>query len=110
MDDDELAQDNSEVQNRNEQEIRNSILAQILEPEAADRLGRVRLVKESRAQEIENRLITLAQSGQLRSKVTEQQLKELLGAVAENKEHEKIVVSRKRGQWPDEIDDLERFM
>ena len=48
----------------------------------------------------------LARSGQLRSKVTEEQLKELLGAVAEKKEEEKIVVSRRKGGWDDEDDDL----
>lgn len=88
-----------------EAEARSSILAQILEPEAADRLGRIRLVKESRAQDVENRLIMLARSGQLRNKVTEEQLKELLGAVAETKE-EKIVVSRRKGGWDDDDDDL----
>ena len=41
-------------------------------------------MKESRALDVENRLIMLARSGQLRSKVTEEQLKELLGAMAEN--------------------------
>ncbi|KAL8705922.1 MAG: hypothetical protein Q9201_000977 [Fulgogasparrea decipioides] len=91
-------------------EARASILSQILEPEAADRLGRIRLVKESRATEIENRLIMLARSGQLRAKVTEDQLKELLGAVAENNERGgtaggKIVVSRRKGGW-DDNDDL----
>lgn len=89
-------------------EARTSILAQILLPEAADRLGRIRLVKESRATDVENRLIMLARSGQLRSKVTEEQLKELLGAVAENNEKEtgKIVVSRRKGGWDDNDDDL----
>lgn len=48
----------------------------------------------------------LARSGQLRSKVTEQQLKELLGAVSEKQEEEKIVVSRRKGGWDDEDDDL----
>lgn len=69
------------------------------------------MVKESRATDVENRLIMLARSGQLRSKVTEEQLKELLGAVAENEEKErgtgsKIVVSRRKGGWDDEDDDL----
>lgn len=81
------------------------MLAQILEPEAADRLNRIRLVKESRATEVEDRLIMLARSNQLRSKVTETQLKELLGAVAETREQEKIVVSRRKGGWGDEDDD-----
>jgi len=89
-------------------DARNSILSQILLPEAADRLGRIRLVKESRATDVENRLIMLARSGQLRSKVTEEQLKELLGAVAENNEKEvgKITVSRRKGGWDDDDDDL----
>lgn len=90
-------------------EARASILVQILQPEAADRLGRIRLVKESRATDIENRLIMLARSGQLRAKVTEGQLKDLLGAVAENNEREgmtggKIVVSRRKGGWDDDDD------
>ncbi|KAH8587572.1 PDCD5-related protein [Bisporella sp. PMI_857] len=88
-----------------ESEARQSILNQILEPEAADRLGRIRLVKESRAADVENRLIMLAQSGQLRQKVTEEQLKELLNAVAETKEEKKIVVTRRKG-WDDDDDDL----
>ncbi|KAI0906342.1 double-stranded DNA-binding domain-containing protein [Ustulina deusta] len=98
-------QSQAEAQKQQEAEARQSILNQILHPEAADRLGRIRLVKESRAADIENRLITLARTGQLRQKVTEAQLKELLAAVAENKEEEKIVVSRRKG-WDDEDDDL----
>lgn len=49
-------------------------------------------------------MIMLARSGQLRSKVTEEQLKELLGAVSEKKEEEKIVVSRRKGGWDDDDD------
>lgn len=94
-----------------ETEARTSILAQLLTPEAADRLGRIRLVKESRATDVENRLIMLARSGQLRSKVTEEQLKELLGAMTENAEKSggggggKIVITRRK-EWDDDDDDL----
>ncbi|CBF76848.1 hypothetical protein AN4758.2 [Aspergillus nidulans FGSC A4] len=93
-------------------ERRATILNQILEPEAADRLGRIRLVKESRATDIENRLIMLAQTGQLRQKVTEEQLKQLLNAVAENQrkdeeEQQKIVFSRRKGGWDDDDDLLD---
>lgn len=69
-------------------------------------------MKESRAADVENRLIMLARSGQLRSKVTEEQLKELLGAMAENEEKEggggggKIRVQR-RGGWDDDDDLLD---
>ncbi|KAK4194370.1 PDCD5-related protein [Triangularia verruculosa] len=88
-----------------EAEARKSILNQILHPEAADRLGRIRLVKEQRATDVENRLIMLAQTGQLRAKVTEEQLKELLNAVADTEKEEKIVVARRKG-WEDDDDDL----
>ncbi|KAM3525808.1 hypothetical protein NHJ13051_003799 [Beauveria bassiana] len=96
------AQD-QEQKRQQQDDARQSILNQILQPEAADRLGRIRLVKEERATEIENRLIALAQSGQLRQKVTEEQLKELLSAVADKKEEEKIVVSRRK-VWDDDDD------
>ncbi|MCJ1248621.1 hypothetical protein MMC30_005839 [Trapelia coarctata] len=98
-----------DLRQKEESDARASILSQILLPEAADRLGRIRLVKESRATDVENRLIMLAKSGQLRSKVTEEQLKELLGSLAENtreKEGGNIVVSRRKGGWDDD-DDLE---
>ncbi|KAI9879908.1 MAG: hypothetical protein M1830_006575 [Pleopsidium flavum] len=88
-----------------EASARTSLLSQILLPEAADRLGRIRLVKESRATDVENRLIMLAKSGQLREKVTEEQLKELLGAVREGRGEERIVVSRRKGVgWDEEGD------
>ncbi|KAL6361321.1 hypothetical protein LRP88_04788 [Fusarium phalaenopsidis] len=91
---------------RQNDDARQSILNQILHPEAADRLGRIRLVKEERATDVENRLIMLAQTGQLRQKVTEAQLKELLNAMADKKEEEKIVVSRRKA-WDDDDDDLD---
>ncbi|KZZ86667.1 DNA-binding TFAR19-related protein [Ascosphaera apis ARSEF 7405] len=97
----------SDERKAQEEQARQHILAQILEPAAADRLGRIRLVKESRATDLENRLIMLARTGQLRSKVSEAQLKEILAAVADNerKEEEKIVISRRKGGWDDDDDD-----
>ncbi|KAK5164326.1 uncharacterized protein LTR77_010021 [Saxophila tyrrhenica] len=98
-----------EEQKNREQEARQSILQQILEPDAADRLGRIRLVKASRAEDVENRLIMLARSGQLRARVSEDQLKEILNAVSEQQqEAEKVTVQRKRGGWDD--DDLEDLL
>jgi len=99
-------------QRKQQDEQRASILTQILEPEAADRLGRVRLVKESRATDVENRLIMLARSGQLRSKVTEDQLKQMLASLTEHEEQTgKNVKSAKvvrRTDWDDDddLDDL----
>ncbi|KAJ5162341.1 DNA-binding protein [Penicillium capsulatum] len=107
------SQDGGQEESRKQAESdrRAAIMNQILDPAAADRLGRIRLVKESRATDIENRLLMLAQSGQLRQKVTEDQLKELLNAVAENQrkeeEEHKIVISRRKGGWDDDDDLLD---
>ncbi|KPM34174.1 hypothetical protein AK830_g12396 [Neonectria ditissima] len=95
-----------EQQRQQQNDARQHVLNQILHPEAADRLGRIRLVKESRANDVEDRLITLAQSGQLRQKVTEAQLKDLLNAMSEKQEEEKIVVSRRKA-WDDDDDLLD---
>ncbi|GAB7339663.1 hypothetical protein MBLNU457_6245t1 [Dothideomycetes sp. NU457] len=91
-----------------EQDARNSILSQVLEPSAADRLGRIRLVKASRAEDVENRLIMLARSGQLRQKVTEEQLKDILAQLSEQQEKkEQFSVQRRKGGWDDDdLDDL----
>lgn len=93
---------------KREAEVRASILSQILEPEAADRIGRIRLVKASRADDVESRLIMLARSGQLRQKVNEAQLKSILEAVSEQQqEAEKVTVHRRKGGWDDDdLDDL----
>lgn len=92
--------------------MRQSILGQILTPEAADRLGRIRLVKESRATDVENRLIMLARSGQLRAKIDEPQLKDMLGQLSEHeqKTEEKIVfTTRRKGAWDDDDDLLKEL-
>lgn len=51
----------------------------------------------------------LAKSGQLRQKVNEEQLKELLGSLAETKSEEKVVVSRRKAGWDDD-DDLDELL
>lgn len=84
------------------------MLSQILQPAAADRLNRIRLVKASRAEDVENRLIMLARSGQLRGPVSEAQLKDILNAVSDQQqEAEKVTVQRRKGGWDDDdLDDL----
>jgi programmed cell death protein 5 len=64
-------------------------------------------VKASRAQDVESRLIMLARSGQLRSKVTEDQLKDLLSAVSENEAQQTKITVAKKSRWDDDdLDDL----
>ncbi|KAH6619969.1 PDCD5-related protein [Boeremia exigua] len=103
--------DASEQDQRRQQETdqRAHALSQILSPPAADRLGRIRLVKPSRATEIENQLIAAARAGRIRQKVTEEQLKDMLGGLAEREEEERIVVNRRGGGW-EEDEELEELM
>lgn len=72
------------------------------------------MVNQRRAEDVENRLIMLARSGQLRARVTEEQLKEILTAVAEQQNDGgegggvgKVRMARKGGRWDeDDLDDL----
>ncbi|CUS06736.1 unnamed protein product [Tuber aestivum] len=88
-----------------EDEARKSIISQILTPEAVDRLGRIAMVKESRARDLENRLIMMARSNQIRQRVTEEDLIALINAIDEKKTTEqKVVFSRRKGVLDDDDD------
>ena len=65
-------------------------------------------MKASRADDVENRLIMLARSGQLRQKINEEQLKDILAAMSEQQaEKETFKVQRRKGGWDDDdLDDL----
>ena len=65
-------------------------LRQILTPEARDRLNNIKLVKPELAQQIELQLIQLAQSGRLKEKINDEQLKALLGQISSQKRESKI--------------------
>lgn len=77
----EEMQAQSEAQ-RQMEEQRASILDQILEPGAKDRMNRLKLVKKDKARAVEDSLIKAATSGQLRSKVSEEQLISMLDGVS----------------------------
>lgn len=53
------------------EERRVMILDQILEPQAKERLNRIRLVKGDKVRAVEDSLIMAAKSGKLKSKVSE---------------------------------------
>jgi len=60
-------------------------LLQILTPEARSRLANLRLTKPEFVDQIELQLIQLAQMGRVKSKITDEQLKELLRKLAGQK-------------------------
>ena len=67
------------------EELKKLILRNILTKEARERLSRVRLVKPDLALQLELYLVQLYQSGKLRTKLTDEQLKSILEALKSEK-------------------------
>lgn len=70
---------------------RQAILRQILEPEARERLGRIKLAHPEIAENVENQLIMIAQSGKLNQKITDRMLVEILKKVMPKKRETRII-------------------
>ena len=60
-------------------------LRKILTTEARERLGRIKVARPEVAENIENQLIMLAQSGRLKNKINDEQLQELLSKLIPKK-------------------------
>lgn len=69
---------------------RQAILRQILSPEARERLGNITLAYPQLAQDIESRLISLAQSGRITSVIDDATLRQILRAIIPKKRDIKI--------------------
>jgi len=63
-----------------------ALMSQILEPAARERLANLKTVKPDLAMQLEIYLAQLAQSGQLRGPVTDEQLVQMLRKLAERPE------------------------
>ncbi|MDD3620968.1 MAG: DNA-binding protein [Methanofollis sp.] len=82
-------QEDLERQKRAESEMQLALM-QILEPEARERLNTIKLAKPEFARAIEQQLVMLAQSGRIRQKISDEQLKALLVQVAPKKREFRI--------------------
>lgn len=97
------------------EERRLSILDQILETGAKDRLARLSLVKKEKARVVEDALISAATNGKLQGKVTEVQLIQMLEQFsgADNNDGNKgvfggktrVIIQRKKNNFDDQDDD-----
>ncbi|MDP6613331.1 MAG: DNA-binding protein, partial [Candidatus Hydrothermarchaeota archaeon] len=67
-----------------------SILKGVLTPEARGRLANVKLARRDYALQVENLLIQMAQTGQVKQKITDTQLKQILGKISKKKREFKI--------------------
>ena len=69
---------------------RQSVLRQILTPEARDRLANIKLANPQLAESVEVQLIQLAQSGRLRGVIDDAMLKNILAQIVPQKREIKI--------------------
>ena len=86
-------QDNLEEQERQKEqyeEQKKSILRTIMTNDARERLARIKLARPEIAESIEYQLIMLAQSGQLKNKINDEQLQMLLRKLIPKKREYKI--------------------
>jgi programmed cell death protein 5 len=82
----QAAESESQEQMRREVEAqKRQAMLQILTPEARGRLANIRLTRPEFVDQIELQLIQLAQMGRIKSKITDDQLKELLKKLAGQK-------------------------
>jgi programmed cell death protein 5 len=79
-----------EEQQKQLEEQKKAILRKILTTEARERLGRIKIARPQIAESIESQLIMLAQSGQLKNKINDEQLRMLLSKIVPKKREFKI--------------------
>jgi len=81
-------EENIEGQKQQEEEFEKQkkiILMRILTPKARERLGNIKVARPKIAEQIENQLIMLAQSGRLKEKINDRQLRDVLGRLMPKK-------------------------
>ncbi|XP_036952543.1 programmed cell death protein 5 [Acanthopagrus latus] len=89
-----------------ETDMRNSILAQVLDQSARARLSNLALVKPEKANAVENYLIQMARFGKLGGKISEAGLIEILEKVSQQTEKKTTVkFNRRRVMDSDDEDD-----
>lgn len=85
-----LEEQQRQVERRQYEIQKRLAIQQILTPEARSRLANIRAAKPEFAEQLEIQLIQLAQTGKLGSKITDAQLRQILGRLQARKREFKI--------------------
>ena len=87
--DQQAMEEEAERQRQIDSQIR-VVLMEILEPEARERLNTIKLTRPEFAKAVEQQLVVLAQSGRVRQRITDDQLKALLTQLTPSKKEFRI--------------------
>jgi programmed cell death protein 5 len=87
-------EDFEEAQQKEYEDQKKLILRAILMDDARERLGRIKAARPEMAENLENQLIMLAQSGRLKNKINDEKLRELLSKILPKK---RDITIRRRG-------------
>ncbi|KAF8916182.1 PDCD5-related protein [Mucidula mucida] len=103
------SQEEEAAKRAQEEQMRRDMMATVLDPAARERLSRIALVSPERSKQIETILMRMVQSGQLRGRVSENQLIDLLDQVEEAAQGPKAtkkstIVYQRRKDFDDDLD------
>ncbi|WP_332448834.1 DNA-binding protein [Methanoculleus sp.] len=87
--DQQTMEEEAERQRQLDSQIRVALM-EILEPEARERLNTIKLTRPDFAKAVEQQLVMLAQSGRVRQRITDAQLKGLLEQLTPSKKEFRI--------------------
>jgi programmed cell death protein 5 len=87
--DQQAMEDEARRQQQMESQIR-VMLMEILEPDARERLNTIKLTRPEFAKAVEQQLVMLAQSGRIRQRISDEQLKALLAQLTPTKKEFRI--------------------
>jgi len=94
-----------EMQKQQMEAQKDELMNRICTPEAVERLRRVGVVKTQLSKQVRDKLLQMAQSGQINSKVTEDQLIKMLEKEGESNANQKITIQRRKSLDSDDEED-----
>ncbi|CAK5083078.1 unnamed protein product [Meloidogyne enterolobii] len=72
----------AEEQKQQQEMMKNTILSQVLDKQAFSRLSNLFVAKPEKSQAVENMIVNMARMGQIRGKMTDEDLKKLLDQIS----------------------------